>query len=158
MKKIPLILFLFSFSMFCTILFYGIFLYVFPFGIFCPVLACEPAIQELGEVNSNVEISSSFLLKNTGNRTLIFESVRPACGSGNDIEVQPFPLTTLLPGEKRTLTILFRPRLLRGNVEKKVVIFSNDPYHFRFILSLKANIIPITQFPVVDQPILAPVL
>jgi hypothetical protein len=156
MNKLSVALFGLSFSMFCAVAGFCLMQILFPFGVFRPAIACDAKVLELGTVNSDAKIDCRFEIKNMGNRQLLFREVVPACGSGNDLENLNFSLTPLKPGELRECSFLFRPRLLQGDITKKVVVFSNDPKSPRFVLSLHVTVVPVAPTVPLEEPTLAP--
>jgi len=155
MQRFDRIVFCVSFAFFCVVIAYQVYLFGLSCGLFCPALMCDNSEQELGTVQGDARIVLQFSLENNGWRSLAIESAQPACGSGNDLEIQEFSPMTLRPGGKQTLAVLFRPRLLKGDVVKKVVVVSNDYRHPRKVLSVRATVVPVPPSEEV-APILAP--
>jgi len=156
MRRFDRTVFYVSLAFFCAVIARQVYLFILTCSLFCPVLVCDDSEQELGETQGDAQIVLQFVLKNAGWSSLVIESAKPACGSGNDLEVQEFSPLTLRPGEQRTLSVLFRPRLLKGNVVKKVVVVSNDNRHPRKVLSVRATVIPVTPPSEGVAPLLAP--
>jgi hypothetical protein len=152
------LLFLFSFTVFLFILLGTIFILIFPFGLFHPVLDCSTKNFELGTVESSSVINCRFEIQNKGNMPLYFNGMKSACGSGNDIKGISFSNEPLEPKKQRECSFLFYPRFLKGESTKKVVIQSNDPQHPYFILTVHANVIPVSLPDSQSKPTLAPLV
>ncbi len=156
MKSISALLFSVAFILFCVAFGFCLFVLCFPFGLFHPIIAAEPTTLVLGAIDSDKEVECHFTIRNTGNKPLELSEIVPACGSGNEILVDDFSPTPVLPGNTCDIFVRFRPFICQGETERKLVVGSNDPQFPQLVLSVKAavNFIPPdkSQEPTFAQP------
>ncbi len=107
-------------------------------GLWHPTIACDNSIQHLGGISNREPFSCVFHISNTGKRPLVIEEVRPGCGSC--IEVTGHPQESIPPGGNDVIRVEIVTSRLRGPIEKKLTVRSNDPQHPVTILKLYAHI------------------
>ncbi len=87
-----------------------------------PVLSIEEKVFYAGTVVEGVEISHTFIIRNSGMAPLKISRVKPAC-SCTDVKFDEL----IPPGKKGTLHATFRTEDESGEQIKGVKIYSNDP-------------------------------
>jgi hypothetical protein len=121
--------------------------------IICAILACsnspKPAYAstpphltfnldhfDFGKVEEGIEVSHSFVLKNTGGTNLTIFDVYSTCGC----TIPKLTKNVLKPGESTTLKIVIDTAMKQDAVTKKVFVSSNDPQHRVSTLLLKLDV------------------
>ena len=77
--------------------------------------------QDYGKINEGQKLAISFRFKNSGNKPLVIESVRPTCGC----TVADYPRQPLAPGEEGEITGQFDSNGREGLQRKHITIRSN---------------------------------
>jgi len=98
-----------------------------------PRIACEEAVFDFGSKDSTETLEHTFVLKNTGTADLSIAKVQPACGCTTAALEKP----NLAPGESTTLKATLSLAGRSGEIEKPIVIESNDPASPVFQLAFK---------------------
>jgi len=101
-----------------------------------PRISCDEAIFDFGSKDSSETLEHTFILKNIGTADLAISKIQPACGC----TTAALEKTNLVPGEstnvKATLSLAGRS----GEIEKPIVIESNDPDNPILKLAFKGTV------------------
>jgi len=100
-------------------------------------LAVKPEIYNFKPVKSGTIVNASFELYNAGEREIQITRISKSCGC-TTISKKP---DKLLSGESFNLKVSFNTSGYRGDVEKRIYIFTGTSEE-RKILKIKGNIIP----------------
>ncbi len=101
-----------------------------------PHLSVDQPRIDLGTVQAGDVVPMSWRLKNTGHADLVISRIKPGCGctlvnlSEKDRVIHP--------GSSLALEASFNSSGRRGEHDKKVVVYSNDPTQPEFALSFRA--------------------
>lgn len=88
-----------------------------------PRIFCEETTFDFGSKDSSEIVDHTFVLKNTGNSDLVITAVRPACGcTAAELTQSAIP-----PGESAKLSAKLTLAGRNGEVQKPILIESNDP-------------------------------
>ena len=101
-----------------------------------PKLAIENALYDFGKLESNKKLTTEFVLSNHGKKPLEIRSVKPNCSC---ISTELVDETIPVGGNTR-LKVSFNTAGRRGNQQKSVAIFSNDPNASAQRVTVKAYI------------------
>ena len=77
--------------------------------------------RDFGRINEGQKLALSFRFKNSGNKPLIIEDVRPTCGC----TVADFPKQPIAPGEEGEITGEFDSNGREGLQRKHITVRSN---------------------------------
>lgn len=136
-RQLTLAFFLFAFFSFICVMIYSCYLQIFQGGMIRPVISYEKQIINLGNIPTNENIPCDFMLKNTGNCSLKIKAVIPGCGGC--LEILSFP-KILKRNESGLIKVLLLTEQLNGDVEKVLVVNSNDPSKPAFPLYIRAKV------------------
>lgn len=100
-----------------------------------PVLDCTKPTYLFGSFETGASLDHVFILRNTGEAPLTIHSARPDCGCS----VVHLPDKIISPGQSMPVRVQLSLKNLRGPVEKRVVISSDDPARPNFFLVLKGT-------------------
>ncbi|PLY10065.1 MAG: hypothetical protein C0624_02470 [Desulfuromonas sp.] len=89
-----------------------------------------------GEIYQGEKVTHVFTFSNAGDAPLIIEKVRSSCGCTAAIVSKK----TLLPGETGEIRTTFDSHRFRGDITKKVYLYSNDPKQQTFVFGLSASV------------------
>ena len=98
-----------------------------------PRIACEEPIFDFGSKDSTETLEHTFVLKNNGTADLAIAKVQPACGCTTAALEKP----NLAPGESTTIKATLSLAGRSGEIEKPILIESNDPASPVFQLAFK---------------------
>ncbi len=101
-----------------------------------PQLLLDQKLLDLGEIDSSTIQRRTILLTNLGKENLEIRKVQENC-SCLTIE---YPKNVLLPGEKMELGLVFDPVGRKGNDQRNIYFFTNDPVNPVQLLVLKSKI------------------
>lgn len=101
-----------------------------------PKLAIENALYDFGKLENNKKLTTEFVLSNNGKKPLEIRSVKPNCSC---ISTELVDKTIPVGGNTR-LKVSFNTAGRRGNQQKSVAIFSNDPHASTQRVTVKAYI------------------
>ena len=101
-----------------------------------PRILCEEAIFDFGSKDSSEIVDHTFVLKNTGSSDLVITAVRPACGC----TAAELTQSTIPPGESAKLSAKLTLAGRNGQVQKPILIESNDPANPALQLVMKGVI------------------
>ena len=86
------------------------------------------SIKNLGRINEGQKLEIAFRFKNTGDKPLIIESVRPGCGC----TVADYPKEPIAPGGEGEITGSFDSQGRENLQRKEIAVTANtkgSPYH-----------------------------
>ena len=89
------------------------------------------SIKNLGKINEGQKLEVSFRFKNTGDKPLIIQSVRPGCGC----TVADYPKEPIAPGAEGEITGSFDSKGRENLQRKEIAVTANtkgSPYHTLF--------------------------
>lgn len=101
-----------------------------------PQLFLAQKVIDLGEISANSVQRQVVVLTNLGQEELEIRKVQENC----KCLVIEYPKTTLLPGEKMELNLVFDPIGRKGIDQRNIYIFSNDPVNPVQLFVLKSRI------------------
>ena len=101
-----------------------------------PRIFCEEATFDFGSKDSSEIVDHTFVLKNTGSSDLVITAVRPACGC----TAAELTQSIIPPGECAKLTAKLTLAGRNGQVQKPILIESNDPANPALQLVMKGVI------------------
>jgi hypothetical protein len=99
-----------------------------------PVLSLDRSTHDFGTLKPAAMVNTEITLTNTGRSDLIIRAVKSNCSCATT----QLDRQTIRPGEKATLKVTFDSGSRRGNEQKSITIFSNDPRSPSQRLMLKA--------------------
>lgn len=102
-----------------------------------PKLAITDRLQDLGKVNEGTQTVAEFQITNHGQSPLNIRKVKSNCGCF----VAELSKDTIKPGKTVTLKGTFDATGRRGNQNKSITIYSNDPVDPVQVVSIKASIV-----------------
>jgi Protein of unknown function (DUF1573) len=86
------------------------------------------SVKNMGRINEGQKLQVSFRFKNTGNKPLIIQSVRPGCGC----TVADYPKEPIAPGNEGEITGSFDSNGRENLQRKEITVTANtkgSPYH-----------------------------
>ncbi|MBC7828781.1 MAG: DUF1573 domain-containing protein [Chitinophagaceae bacterium] len=89
------------------------------------------SIKNLGRINEGQKLEVAFRFKNTGNKPLVIQSVRPGCGC----TVADYPKEPIAPGGEGEITGSFDSHGRENLQRKEIAVTANtkgSPYHTLF--------------------------
>lgn len=101
-----------------------------------PQLLLDRKVIDLGEISSNSVQRKVVVLTNLGKEELEIRKVQVNCAC---LEIE-YPKTSLSPGEKMELNLVFDPAGRKGIDQRNIYIFSNDPVNPVQLFVLKSRI------------------
>ena len=101
-----------------------------------PQLLLDRKVIDLGEISSNSVQRQVVVLTNLGKVELEIRKVQVNCAC---LEIE-YPKTSLSPGEKMELNLVFDPIGRKGIDQRNIYIFSNDPVNPVQLFVLKSRI------------------
>ena len=101
-----------------------------------PRIFCEETTFDFGSKDSSEIVDHTFVLKNTGHSDLVITAVRPACGC----TAAELTQSTIPPGETAKLSAKLTLAGRNGQVQKPILIESNDPANPALQLVMKGVI------------------
>jgi Protein of unknown function (DUF1573) len=84
-------------------------------------------LKVLGKIYEGEKVEVTYRFKNTGNKPLVIESVRPSCGC----TVADKPEKPIMPGEEGMIRAAFDSKGKPGSNNKNIMVFSNTEEKFR---------------------------
>jgi Protein of unknown function (DUF1573) len=88
-----------------------------------PRLLIDEKVHDFGKIDQGTSVSTSFTLKNAGKSELNIRKTKTSCGC----TLASLATETLAPGEEMALKVTFNSAGRRGNQQKSITIYSNDP-------------------------------
>ncbi|MEQ8476339.1 DUF1573 domain-containing protein [Fulvivirga sp.] len=101
-----------------------------------PRLKIENAVHDFGRVSNEKESKYIFVVKNTGNSDLIIKKISPNCACVTGV----LSTEIIKPGQEAKLDVVFNPEGRRGNQQKSITLYSNDPRSSAQRITIKAYI------------------
>lgn len=77
--------------------------------------------RDMGKISEGQKLQISFRFKNTGDRPLVIESVRPGCGC----TVADYPKEPIAPGDEGEITGSFDSKGREGMQHKEIMVTAN---------------------------------
>ncbi|MCB9261823.1 MAG: DUF1573 domain-containing protein [Flavobacteriales bacterium] len=102
-----------------------------------PVIMANQQHFDLGTIKSGTIKQFSVEIKNNGLDTLRIYNVETVCGC----TTIGFSSAKIAPGESLRATLKFDSLFMKGQSNKQVVLYTNDPKNHRFTFLVSANII-----------------
>lgn len=103
-----------------------------------PRLAITDRLQDLGPIREGDQQVAEFVLTNHGRTTLNIRKIKSNCACF----VADLPKNDIKPGKSVTLKATFNATNRKGNQNKSITIYSNDPIDPVQVVSIKASILP----------------
>ncbi len=88
-----------------------------------PKLILDEPLHDFGRIKQGDVVENVFVLRNGGKSTLNIRKTNSSCGC----TVASMEKTELLPEEEASITIRFNSAGRRGQQQKSITVFSNDP-------------------------------
>jgi hypothetical protein len=107
-----------------------------------PRIVCDQPTFDFGSRDASEVVTHTFELKNTGNSDLVISAVRPACGCTTAQLVK----SVIQPGETSKLGAQLSLAGRGGEIQKTILIESNDPANPALELLMKGKVV--TEFQV----------
>ncbi|MEO9967789.1 MAG: DUF1573 domain-containing protein [Reichenbachiella sp.] len=102
-----------------------------------PKLAITDRLQDIGQMRSGESREAEFILTNTGRSNLNIRKIKSNCGCF----VAELNKYDIKPGKSAVLKGTFSSVGRRGNQNKSITVFSNDPVDPVQVVSIKASIL-----------------
>ena len=77
--------------------------------------------KNLGRINEGQKVQIAFRFKNSGNKPLVIQSVRPGCGC----TVADYPKEPIAPGKEAAITGAFDSQGREGLQHKEIIVSAN---------------------------------
>ena len=90
-------------------------------SIKAPQLTIDSPVFDFGEVIEGEKLEHSFLIKNTGEASLVISSAKTSCGC----TVSKFPKDPILPGQSAEVFVVFNTEGKIGKQNKTVTLLTN---------------------------------
>ncbi|MEQ8476342.1 DUF1573 domain-containing protein [Fulvivirga sp.] len=101
-----------------------------------PRLKIENGVHDFGRVSNDKVSKHEFVIRNTGKDDLIVKKVSPNC----TCVTGEMSSETIKPGAEASLEVIFNPEGRRGNQQKSITLYSNDPRSSAQRITIKAYI------------------
>jgi hypothetical protein len=101
-----------------------------------PKLTFEESTYDFGTIKEGNMANTEFIFKNTGKQDLNIRALKPNCGC----TVSRLEKYDYAPGESGIISVEFNSTGRKGNQQKSIVIFSNDPSAPTQRLVIKARV------------------
>ena len=92
--------------------------------------------HNFGSIKQGQVVECFFIIKNSGNTTLIIKDIRTSCGCTAAVVKKK----ELLPGDSSQIRVQFDSAGLNGKVNRVISITTNDPIHPRKSLTIFADV------------------
>ena len=99
-----------------------------------PKLAIASPIHDFGRIKEGTLVKTTFSITNKGKQPLNIRKTNSTCGCTISTPAKD----TLAPGEQAEIEVSFDSKGRRGNQQKSVTVFSNDPQAPTQRLTIKA--------------------
>lgn len=101
-----------------------------------PRIEFETTTRDFGTMYQDQQVSTRFAFRNTGDETLVINSVTSSCGC---TAVVPSP-RQIAPGGSGSLQVTFASGRMRDQVTKYIYVDTNDALEQRTVLTITAHI------------------
>lgn len=101
-----------------------------------PKLEFDKTSHDFGAIKENMSVKTEFVFTNSGKSELNIRRIKPNCGC----TITKLEKYTLQPGDSSKMSVEFNSVGRRGNQQKSIVIFSNDPTAPSQRLTIKAKV------------------
>ena len=92
-------------------------------AVVAPKLLLEKKVHEFGKIEQGTSVVTSFTLKNNGKSDLLIRKTHASCGC----TLTSLGKNVIAPGEELKLSVTFNSAGRRGNQQKSITIYTNDP-------------------------------
>ena len=101
-----------------------------------PKLKFEETTYDFGSLKRNSVANTEFIFTNTGKQNLNIRALKPNCGC----TISKMEKYDYAPGESGSISVQFNSTGRRGNQQKSIIVFSNDPSAPTQRLIIKAKV------------------
>ncbi|UII31611.1 DUF1573 domain-containing protein [Fulvivirga ulvae] len=101
-----------------------------------PRLKLGENVHDFGKIGGDKAVSTTFILTNTGQTPLEVRQTKSNCTCATS----KLKKSKLKPGESTEMEVTFNPEGRRGNQQKSITIYSNDPRHSAQRVTIKGYI------------------
>ncbi len=101
-----------------------------------PKLSFEETTYDFGTLKKNSIADTEFVFTNTGKQSLNIRALKPNCGC----TISKMEKYDYAPGESGKISVEFNSTGRRGNQQKSIIVFSNDPSAPSQRLIIKAKV------------------
>jgi Protein of unknown function (DUF1573) len=101
-----------------------------------PKLLITEKVHEFGKIVQGTSVTTSFVLKNEGKTVLNIRKTHTSC----NCTIANLTKDVIAPGEELTMDVTFNSTGRRGNQQKSITIYSNDPATPVQRVTIKANV------------------
>ena len=101
-----------------------------------PILVADEPVYDFGSVPQGQNVRHTFQFTNTGDEPLVIDKVRSSCGCTAAL----ISAEVLQPGETGELKANFDSARFRGEVDKTIYLYSNDPLNRVLKFSVKGEV------------------
>lgn len=101
-----------------------------------PKLKFEETSYDFGSLKKNSVVKTEFIFTNTGKQNLNIRAMKPNCGC----TVSKMDKYDYAPGESGSISVEFNSTGRKGNQQKSIIVFSNDPSAPTQRLIIKAKV------------------
>ena len=96
------------------------------------------SIKNLGRINEGQKLEVSFRFKNSGDKPLIIQSVRPGCGC----TVADYPKEPIAPGEEGEITGSFNSDGRPHHQRKEITVWANTAAQAEHKIAFEVDVMP----------------
>jgi len=101
-----------------------------------PMLQIENSVYDFGRVSSEKVSKHEFVIRNAGKSDLTIKKINPNCTCVTGVS----SIDIIKPGEEAKLEVIFNPQGRRGNQQKSITIYSDDPKQSTQRITIKAYV------------------
>jgi len=95
----------------------------------------DKTTYDYGTVKPNAEGTRFFTVTNTGDKPLVINNVKPACGC----TTPEFSTDPIMPGKSAKIKVGYNTAI-NGPFNKMIEVFSNDPDNSRSVIYIKGDV------------------
>jgi mono/diheme cytochrome c family protein len=103
-----------------------------------PIISVDQRIQDIGEVQTDSKVNTSFLLYNIGGKHLRISNVETSCGC----TVADVSKHVVGPGDFTRIKVVLDTSIKLGKIRKKITVHSNDPKRPELALFVVGDVLP----------------
>jgi hypothetical protein len=103
-----------------------------------PRIAVEPPSVDFGKLLPEKAVSRTFSIRNFGKQDLVIENISTSCGC---TVTEPPAEKVLKPGQGAPFRVTLTTNPAPGQMEKSVIVRSNDPVRPLLEIKLKATVV-----------------
>lgn len=90
---------------------------------------------DYGDIKPSSDGNRFFTVTNTGDKPLVISSVKPSCGC----TTPEFSTDPIMPGKSSKIKVGYNTAI-KGQFNKMIEVFSNDPANSRSVIYIKGNV------------------